>query len=79
MMTQADGPSTCRRPRDADMEVTFRQVGAGALLFPFDRCHGQRLDGFLNQTGGAGSVVTCKFVATGVWDLIGRLAEDVTA
>jgi hypothetical protein len=58
-----------------DMEVTFRQVGAGALLFPNSTdVMVNGLDGFLNQTGGVGSVVTCKFVEDGVWDLI----EDVT-
>lgn len=64
----------------ADLEVTFRQVGAGVLLFPSSTdvvVNG--LSGFLNETGGPGSVVTCKFVEDGVWDLIGRVAEDVTA
>lgn len=64
----------------ADMEVSFRQIGDGTLIFPDTTdvtVHGY--EGFLNQTAGPGSVVTCKFVEDGVWDLIGRLAEDVTA
>lgn len=63
-----------------DMEVSFRQVGAGLLLFPDSTdvvVNGY--EGFLNKTAGPGSVVTCKFAGDGVWDLIGRLAEDVTA
>ncbi len=64
----------------ADMEVTFRQVGAGTLLFPSSTdVTVNGYEGFLNQTAGPGSVVTCKFVEDGVWDLIGRLVEDVTA
>ncbi|TGQ69510.1 hypothetical protein EN829_015080 [Mesorhizobium sp. M00.F.Ca.ET.186.01.1.1] len=64
----------------SDLEVSFRQVGAGVLLFPDSTdvvVNGY--EGYLNQTAGPGSVVTCKFVEEGVWDLIGRLAEDVTA
>ncbi|MDX8513518.1 hypothetical protein [Mesorhizobium captivum] len=64
----------------ADLEVTFRQAGSGVLIFPDSTgvvVNG--IDGFLNRTAGQGSVVTCKFVEDGVWDLIGRLAEDVTA
>ncbi|MER9937405.1 hypothetical protein [Mesorhizobium sp. M0088] len=64
----------------ADMEVSFRQVGAGPLIFPDSTdVTVNGYEGFLNQTAGPGSVVTCKFVEEGVWDLIGRLAEDVTA
>lgn len=62
-----------------DMEVSFRQVGDGVLIFPDSTdviVNGH--EGFLNRTAGPGSVVTCKFVEDGVWDLIGRLAEDVT-
>jgi hypothetical protein len=64
----------------ADMEVTFRHLGAGALLFPTSTdvlVNGY--EGFLNRSAGPGSTITCKFAETGVWDLIGRLAEDVTA
>ncbi|WP_027037872.1 hypothetical protein [Mesorhizobium ciceri] len=64
----------------ADMEVSFRVTGSGELLFPSSTdVTVNGYEGFLNQTAGPGSVVTCKFVADGVWDLIGRLAEDVTA
>ncbi|MBZ9705393.1 hypothetical protein LB543_01445 [Mesorhizobium sp. ESP7-2] len=64
----------------ADMEVTFRQGGAGALIFADSTdVTVNGLEGFLNRTGGPGSVITAKFAATGEWDLIGRLAEDVTA
>jgi len=64
----------------ADMETTFCQVGAGALLFPGSTgVSVLGLSGFLNKTGGQGSVVTVKFIADGVWRLIGRVAEDVTA
>ncbi|WP_217577314.1 hypothetical protein [Mesorhizobium sp. GbtcB19] len=64
----------------AGFEVAFRQVGNGALIFPDSTdviVNG--LEGFLNRTGGRGSVVWAKFVEDGVWDLIGRPAEDVTA
>ncbi|TPI13879.1 hypothetical protein [Mesorhizobium sp. B4-1-1] len=64
----------------ADMEVTFCQVGAGALVFPdATDLTVLGLSGFLNRTGGQGSVVTAKFIEDGVWRLIGRVAEDVTA
>ena len=63
-----------------DMETTFCQVGDGPLLFPGSTdVTVLGLSGFLNQTGGPGSVVTVKFIGTGVWRLIGRVAEDVTA
>ncbi|QKC83283.1 hypothetical protein [Mesorhizobium sp. NZP2077] len=65
----------------ADTEVSFRQVGDGAISFPESTdvlVNGY--DGFLNQTAGRGSTVTAKVVPDGgEWDLIGRLAEDVTA
>lgn len=63
----------------ADMEVTFCQEGAGAVLFdgPTDVTV-KGLAGFLNRTGGAGSVVTAKFMGSGIWRLIGRVVEDVT-
>lgn len=64
----------------ADMETSFCQVADGALLFPSSTdVTVLGLSGFLNQTGGAGSVVTLKFIEDGVWRLIGRVAEDVTA
>jgi hypothetical protein len=65
----------------ADTEVTFRQVGAGPILFPSTTdVQVNGMEGFLNQTAGQGSTVTAKVVpAGGEWDLIGRLAEDVTA
>jgi hypothetical protein len=64
----------------ADMETTFCQVGVGALLFPGSTdVTVLGLSGFLNKTGGSGSVVTVKFITDGVWRLIGRVAEDVTA
>lgn len=64
----------------ADTEITFRQAGSGAILFDGSTdvvING--MTGFLNQTAGQGSVVTAKKVAANTWDLIGRLAEDVTA
>ena len=64
----------------ADMETSFCQVGVGALLFPGSTdVTVLGLSGFLNKTGGQGSVVTVKFITDGVWRLIGRVAEDVTA
>lgn len=63
-----------------DSEITFRQVGAGPISFDGSTdvvIHG--MDGFLKQTAGQGSTVTAKKVAASEWDLIGRLAEDVTA
>lgn len=65
----------------ADTEVSFRQVGVGAIAFPSSTdVPVNGYDGFLNQTAGRGSTVTAKVVpAGGEWDLIGRLAEDVTA
>lgn len=77
-----DGDVTIELPPTAlaDMEVSFRQVGAGILQFPSSTdVTVNGYEGFLNQTPGPGSVVTCKFVEDGEWDLIGRLAEDVTA
>ncbi|ESY82447.1 hypothetical protein X740_04420 [Mesorhizobium sp. LNHC221B00] len=65
----------------ADTEVTFRQVGDGAIAFPESTdVPVNGMEGFINQTAGRGSTVTCKVVPDGSeWDLIGRLAEDVTA
>ncbi|RWO39497.1 MAG: hypothetical protein EOS11_22145 [Mesorhizobium sp.] len=64
-----------------DTEITFRQAGDGAIVFD-TATSGPTLNGisgFLNQTGGQGATVTLKKVATDEWDLIGLLAEDVTA
>lgn len=36
-------------------------------------------DGFLEQTGGRGRVVTLKKVGSDTWDIFGGLAEDTTA
>lgn len=63
-----------------DEELTFRQAGAGTISF--DAATGITINGmagFLNQTAGEGSTVTAKKVAANEWDLVGRLAEDVTA
>ncbi|TIN84365.1 hypothetical protein [Mesorhizobium sp.] len=63
-----------------DSEITFRQVGAGPIGFDGSTdvvING--MDGFLKRTAGQGSTVTAKKVAASEWDLIGRLAEDVTA
>ncbi|RWB85907.1 MAG: hypothetical protein EOQ52_20360 [Mesorhizobium sp.] len=62
-----------------DSEITFRQVGDGTISF--DAVTGVLIigmAGFLNRTGGMGSTVTAKKVASNTWELIGRLAEDVT-
>ncbi|RUW79623.1 hypothetical protein [Mesorhizobium sp. M2A.F.Ca.ET.067.02.1.1] len=63
-----------------DDEITFRQVGDGVISF--DAVTGVVIDGmagFLNQTAGKGSTITAKKVAANEWELIGRLAEDVTS
>lgn len=62
-----------------DAEVTFRQAGDGVIAFEASTdvtING--MAGFLNQTAGQGSTVTAKKVAASTWDLIGRLAEDIT-
>lgn len=78
----AAGDATVTLPVTAlqDMETTFCQEGDGAILFdgPTDVTI-KNLEGFLNRTGGPGSVITAKFIGDGVWRLIGRPAEDVTA
>lgn len=64
-----------------DTELTFRQAGDGSIIFDTATA-GPTLNGivgFLNQTGVSGATVTLKKVATDEWDLIGLLAEDVTA
>ncbi|RVD13020.1 MAG: hypothetical protein EOS73_26285 [Mesorhizobium sp.] len=64
-----------------DSEITFRQAGDGAIIFDTATA-GPTLNGivgFLNRTGVGGATVTLKKVATDEWDLIGLLAEDVTA
>jgi hypothetical protein len=63
------------------MEVTFRQVGDGALAFP------ESTDVPVNGYGGIPQPdrrprqrsSPANWSMDGVWDLIGRLAEDVTA
>lgn len=63
----------------ADMEVTFCQEGAGVVIFDgATDVVVKNIEGFLNRTGGPGSVVTAKFIEAGIWRLIGRVAEDVT-
>ncbi|AZV21485.1 hypothetical protein [Mesorhizobium sp. M7A.F.Ce.TU.012.03.2.1] len=64
-----------------DTEITFRQAGDGTIIFDTATA-GPTLNGivgFLNSTGVEGATVTLKKVATDEWDLIGLLAEDVTA
>lgn len=63
-----------------DGEVSFRQVGNGPVLFegPTDVVI-NGIVGYRNQTAFRGATVTAKYVAAGEWDLIGLLAEDVTA
>lgn len=76
-------PLTVLLPGDlpADTEITFRQAGEGPISFPDSTdVPVNGMAGFLNQTGGQGSTVTAKVIpGGGAWDLIGRLAEDVTA
>jgi hypothetical protein len=62
-----------------DSELTFAQWGAGQIIFdaPTDVTINVPA-GFLAKTSGHGAVVTAKKVGTDEWDLIGRLAEDVT-
>lgn len=64
-----------------DTEITFRQAGAGAIVFDTATSGPtvNGIDGFLDRTGVNGATVTLKKVATDTWDLIGMLAEDVTA
>lgn len=64
-----------------DTEITFRQVGANPITFDV-ATDGPTLNGllgFLNETAFQGATVTIKKVATDEWDIIGLLAEDVTA
>lgn len=62
-------------------EITFRQADDGVISFVEGSTDVtiNGMDGFLNETAGTGSVVTAKKAASNTWDLIGRLAEDVTA
>lgn len=65
-----------------DTEITYRQCAAGAVSFdqPTDSAVTiNGLEGFLQQTGVIGAVVTVKKVGTDTWDLIGLVVEDVTA
>ncbi|TIN76786.1 hypothetical protein [Mesorhizobium sp.] len=73
-------PSNAEVALPVDTEITFRQAGAGAVTFdaPTDVTLNGLL-GYLNQTAFEGATVTLKKVATDEWDLIGLLAEDVTA
>lgn len=62
-----------------DTEITFSQVGAGAVSFgaPTDvTLH--PVPGFLHQTAQQGARVTWKKVATDEWEVTGWLAEDAT-
>ncbi|RWC25921.1 MAG: hypothetical protein EOS27_27095 [Mesorhizobium sp.] len=79
---EGGGDVTIELPATAltDMEVTFRQLGDGVLIFSgATDVTINGMEGFLNLTASPGSTVTAKFAATGEWDLIGRIAEDVTA
>lgn len=63
-----------------DTEISFRQAAAGAVSFdtPTDvTLNG--IAGYLNETAGQGAVVTIKKVGTDEWDIIGFVAQDVTA
>lgn len=63
-----------------DTEITFRQCGGGAVSFDTSTdvvING--VTGYLNETAAEGAVVTLKKVAEDEWDLLGFLAEDVTA
>lgn len=61
-----------------DSEITFRQVGAGQVIFDgHTDVTINAIEGYLAQTAIPGSVVTAKKVGTNEWDLIGLLAEDV--
>jgi hypothetical protein len=82
-----DADMTVTMPLNADVaypvdtEITFRQAGDGAIIF-HTATDGPTLNGiagFLDQSGGQGATVTLKKVAADEWDLIGLLAEDVTA
>jgi hypothetical protein len=64
-----------------DTEITFRQATDGTVSFE-SATDGPTLNGitgFLNETATRGATVTLKKVATDEWDIIGLLAEDVTA
>lgn len=58
-------------------EVRFRQAADGASVFSAgDGAAIEGVDGFLNETGRRGAVVTAKHVGGGVWDLFGDLAPE---
>lgn len=64
-----------------DTELTYHQAAAGAVSFD-TATDGPTLNGitgFLNETATQGATVTLKKVGTDEWDLVGLLAEDVTA
>ncbi|TIM16290.1 MAG: hypothetical protein E5Y67_03600 [Mesorhizobium sp.] len=64
-----------------DTELTYRQAADEPIIFD-TLTDGPTLNGiagFLDMSGGRGATVTLKKVATDEWDLIGLLAEDVTA
>lgn len=70
-------PSNSEVAFDVDTEVTFRQVGSGAVEFTASTdvtING--VDGYLNQTAGQGATVTLKKVDTDEWDLLGLLAAE---
>ncbi|RWO90942.1 hypothetical protein [Mesorhizobium sp.] len=64
-----------------DTELTYRQAADEPVIFD-TLTDGPTLNGiagFLDMSGGRGATVTLKKVATDEWDIIGLLAEDVTA
>lgn len=73
-------PSNAEVPFVVDAEITFRHAGSGPVVFdtPTDVVL-NGIVGFLNETAFQGATVTIKKVATDEWDIMGLLAEDVTA
>jgi hypothetical protein len=63
-----------------DTEISFYQAGTGTITIEDSTDVTINVPpGFLAQTAQQGALITLKKVATDEWDLVGWLAEDVTA
>lgn len=72
-----DGLAVTLNPVAAETQISFRQGTDGPITF-VDSTSAiiQGMQGYYDESGGRGSVVTCKYF-DGKWFLFGRLAEIV--